>query len=103
MAINHKIKSYFGFAVKSRQIVFGADMVITCKKKIYLIAYVADINRTSKNRLTEKSNAYGIPMVEMSNEELAEAVCRTNCKCVGITEPHLAQAINKELRVVDEQ
>lgn len=92
MKIDNKCKSYFGFAIRSGNLIIGGDSVLNTKKKVYLIV-IAPINRTSYKRITAKAEKEGIPIIEATEDELFEVTNKVGCKCVGICEKNLAGAI----------
>lgn len=92
MKIDNKCKSYFGFAIRSGNLIIGGDSVLNSKKKVYLIV-IAPINRTSYKRITAKAEKDGIPVIEATEDELYEVTNKLGCKCVGICERNLASAI----------
>ncbi len=88
-----RIKTYIGFAIKSRNIVYGADMTLMGKKRQYLILFADSINRTSKSRLLSYCESKNIPILTLEEKIMEEYVNKINCKCVAITDKNLAEAI----------
>lgn len=88
-----KIKSFIGFAIKSRNIIFGADLTIKGKNMQYLIMFTDNINRTAKNRLIVHAEKSSIPVIIVEENQMEEYVNKSNCKCITITDKNLAAAI----------
>ncbi len=92
MKTDNKCKSYFGFAIRSGNIIIGGDSLISTRKKVYLIV-IAPINRTTFKRIASKAELENIPILEATEEELFTVTNKLGCKCVGICEKNLATAI----------
>lgn len=92
MKTDNKCKSYFGFAIRSGNIIIGGDPLINTRKKVYLIV-VAPINRTTFKRIVAKAAKECIPIIVATEEELFTVTNKRGCKCVGICEKNLASAI----------
>lgn len=92
MKTDNKCKSYFGFAIRSGNIIVGGDSLISTKKRVYLIV-IAPINRTTYKRILAKAELEKIPVIEATEEELFIVTNKLGCKCIGICEKNLASAI----------
>ncbi len=88
-----KIKSYVGFAIKSGNIIYGADTVTKCKKRNFLILLTNTINRTADKRVRAFAANTLVKLATISDNEMEEYVNKTNCKCIAITDKNLAHAI----------
>lgn len=97
MPISNKIKTYFGFAIKSNNLIFGGDNIINARKRIYLVVCSSDINRTTIKQVEETCKTKNIKLVIKSTEFIEEVTNKINCKCVAVCEPNLAKAIINEL------
>ena len=89
----NKLRSYFGFAIKSNSAIFGADSVVNGNKKVCLVAVSEDINETSMKRLRKKCENQSIILLTFEKGKIADYTHRENCKCVGVTDKNLAAAI----------
>lgn len=92
-----KIKSYVGFAVKSGNIIFGADNVIRPRKKMYIVLITDSINQTSFKKVTAFAEREKIPLITVNDEIMDTCVKKNNCKCIAITDKNLAKAIKDSL------
>ena len=93
----NKIATYLGFAIKSGAIVYGADNVEICKKKLFVVLIEESINRTSFKRVSERCERYAIELIVLNNE-LGTLVNKDKCKCVAVTDKNLASAIINEYK-----
>ena len=95
MNIN-KVKTYIGFAIKSRKIIFGYDNIISYNKKQNLIL----VSPTSSDKVSEKlikfASINNIKIIKTS-ETVEELVGRENCKMISIIDESLSNAIIKEI------
>lgn len=96
MSLKQKIKSYFGFAIKSNNVIFGGDSFVSSKKKSYLVVCSHDINRTILKEIKQKCEKYDIPLLMSDALTIEELTHKINCKCVAVCEKNLASAIIKE-------
>lgn len=96
MLLKQKIKSYFGFAIKSNNVIFGGDSFVASKKKAYLVVCSSDINRTIMKDIKNKCERYKIPLLMSDTLTIEELTHKINCKCIAVCEPNLASAIIKE-------
>lgn len=96
MNIN-KIKTYIGFAVRSRHIIFGYDNIVVYKKKQSLIL----ISSTSSSKISEKLISFAknndIRYIMPKNITVEELVNRDNSKMISILDDNLADAIMNEI------
>ena len=86
----NKIKSYVGFAIKSRKIIYGADNIMsskTCK----LILASENLSQNTLNKL--KSKNVNIQILPASEFELLDL----NGLVVAITDESLANAIKNNI------
>lgn len=96
MLLNQKIKSYFGFAIRSNNMIFGGDSFVSSRKKAFLVVCSDDINRTSFKDIKQKCDKYKIPLLMSDTKTIEEVTHKINCKCIAVCEPNLASAILKE-------
>ncbi len=90
-----KIKSYIGFAIKARKILYGLDNITMSKKKPYLLLVDASFSPNSQKKLASYAQNNEIPII---NYSLEAVIPDRNCKAVGIMEKNLASAVLKELK-----
>lgn len=98
-----KIKTYLGFSVKSNQIVYGIDNLITTKKKVHLIVACKTLTDNGLNQLLKFANKNKIEVVSPIEETLSELINRNNCKIIGLTNGNLCKAIlncEQEIKII---
>ena len=96
---NHKIKSYIGFAVKSNNVVFGLDNIMTSRVKVRVIIEDGTLGEASKRKLTNFLAHKDIPVVVLSDISLGSDILkRDKCKIIGVLEDNLAKAIIAEAK-----
>ncbi len=83
-----KIKSYIGFAIKSKQIVFGTDNILKITKD-YLVVASCELAENSIKKLQNKHNNTVI-LDKNSYDQL-----NLQFKAFLITDKNLAEAIKK--------
>ena len=86
----NKIKSYIGFAIKSKQVVYGADNILVSKKNKLIVASI----QLSQNTL-EKLKNINVKIITLPHEIFEDL----NIKglVVSITNLSLAKAIIENL------
>ena len=89
------IKGYLGFALKSKNILFGIDQIIENKKPAFVILYsnLSENSFTKLKKFATYNNIY--------SKQVEEEVLPLGCKAIAITEKNLAQAIKEKLEVED--
>ncbi len=97
-SVQRKIESYIGFAIKSRNIIFGADNILKSRKKMYLILITDTINRTSAKKINAIKDEYKIPLITIDDKSMTMYVKKENCKCLAILDKNLANAVNNSLQ-----
>lgn len=90
-----KISSYLGFAIKSREIVYGTDNLE--KKKSYLILISSALKENSKNKCELASKKWGCPLKIIEEDEFKQLNLDEKIKVVSITNEQLAKAIDNVL------
>lgn len=97
---NSKLRSYLGFAIRSRNLYSGYD---TCanlikKNKLRLLIITEDASEKTRDKFSKLAEKHGVPVnfVESSAfmEELTGLADRN---IYGITDSNLAEAISKEI------
>ena len=88
-----KIKSYYGFALKSGNLAIGLDSILKANCKVIIIAKTLANN--SKNKCLSKTNNSKI--VELDQEIMMEITENSKILAVGVTDESLANAIINNL------
>lgn len=96
MNIN-KIKTYLGFAIKSKKILFGYDNITTYKKNQTLILVSSSVNNKISLKINDFAMKKNIKIINLVNLTTEELIGRDNCKLLSVLDENLAQAIIKEI------
>ena len=94
MTTNSKINAYIGFAIKKRAVVFGLDMLLLHRKKIYLIICSDDLADNSYKKAIRYAEERSCPIVKMQG---LQTTLNSNCKVLAICDKSLADAIQNNL------
>lgn len=99
--MSNKLRTYFGFAIKSKNLVSGYDTCLNLikRKKIQLIIITADAAEKTQTRFRGLCENAGIPMyiVERSEYDMADLTGIEGRNIFGVTDTNLASAIAKEI------
>ncbi len=90
-----KIKTYIGFAIRSRQIIYGVDDIIKRDFK-GLVMMSNALAESSANKLKSHVTYAGGQVLSFEPEEFAE-LFGENIKAAAITDNNLAVAIKKNM------
>lgn len=90
-----KIKTYIGFAIRSRQIIYGIDDIIKRDFK-GLVMMSNALAESSANKLKNHVTYAGGQVLSFEAEEFAE-LFGENVKAAAITDNNLAVAIKKNM------
>ena len=97
MEINlSKVKTYIGFAVKSRQIKFGVDDILKLKY-VSLILVSDSLAESGLKKIKGFALKNSIDCIMLSAEEFNEIIQNTSIKATAILDSNLADAIKKNL------
>lgn len=98
MTLNHcKIKSYIGFAIKSRCIKYGVDDILKLKT-VHLILSSDSLAKSSSEKLLAFANKKNCEHFKLSlNDFLQLFDGNENVKAVAIVDSNLASAIKKNI------
>lgn len=97
MEINlSKVKTYIGFAVKSRQIKFGVDDILKLKHANLILVSDA-LTESGLKKLKGFALKNSIDCVTLSVEDFNEIVPNISIKAIAILDSNLADAIKKNL------
>ncbi len=101
LKINGKIKAYYGFLERSRELVYGVDNF--AKQKLYLILISSDLSQNAKDRASLKAKTYNCKLFELESKEFNDLVKNEKIKAVGAKSEELANAIISQLEIQEEQ
>lgn len=90
-----KIKSYVGFAIKSRKIKYGTDEILKMNNA-ELIILSSDLAENSKKKITQKFVGK-TQIIEFSQEKLNFLFNGKTTKAAAITDKNLSEAITKTI------
>lgn len=91
-----KIVAYVGFAIKSKNIIYGTDDIIKSKRaKIILLS--ESLSDSSKSKIENYAKQKNIEVKKFKAEVFNEIINNQNIKAAAITNESLADAINKSL------
>ncbi|MBQ4557924.1 MAG: hypothetical protein IJA61_00920 [Clostridia bacterium] len=93
--MENKLATYLGFAIKSRQLIYGVDNILEKARKVEII--ICD-EKLSENSLKKVMN---LEKPIYTYPDLDVLLNTTNCKAIAITSKELAKAI-KELNILKE-
>jgi len=100
---NNSFETLLGFAARSRKLLAGVTAVEHGVKtgKVKLLILDPGSSPSTRKRIEDLSSRGKIPFVLYPEGELMEKVIgKTNCRCVGVTDPEFARSI---LRLPDLQ
>ncbi|MDE6273755.1 MAG: hypothetical protein K2L87_01745 [Clostridiales bacterium] len=86
-----KIRTYFGFAIRSGKLTTGVFAAGTLKKGVYLLAADKDVAPNSKKEIEKLQRRFACPLIYF--EELGAFVQRGGCKLAAVRDESLAKAI----------
>ena len=87
------ISKYVGLAIRAGNVVYGIDNIKKFSKKINLIIYCHTASTNLQKSLSRLVQVNGLPVVQLAEHTLDSLIHTTNCKAIGITNPHLAEQI----------
>lgn len=93
MQITSKAETYIGFSIKSGKIIWGLDNVLSCRVRPKLIVACNSLGENSEKKLLTYALSKGIKVLKLKNRHLEDIVNKSNCKVIGLTDSHLAQAV----------
>ncbi len=91
-----KIKTYVGFAIKSRKIKYGVDDILKLKNA-NLIIVSESLAESGMKKLEGFAEKKSIRLVKLDSENFLEAVQNSYVKAAAILDENLAEAIKKNL------
>lgn len=93
----NKIKSYLGFAIKSKNILIGQTQLKLNKKPLSLVMVCNSASNNLKDLAKHVANKFNAELI-ITKPILSEITNLDNIKIIGITDENLSKAIieNKE-------
>lgn len=91
----NKIKTYVGFAIRNRSIIYGVDSIKEAEPEI--IFYSEELMKNSENKLLEFAKNKKCFICKLSKEEITEILSNLNIKAFAIKNKELAKAIKDNL------
>lgn len=88
----NKIKTYVGFAIKSKQIKFGIDEILK-NKFLDLILVSSELAESSKSKLENFASKTHSKLIELEQNQIDFVLNKTGVKVFAITNKGLADAI----------
>ena len=92
-----KIKTYVGFAKKSRKIILGADDIIKAIKVAKLIIVSDSLSSSSLDKLSKAAKKYHIDIFTLKEDEFFNLIDSVFIKAIAITDKNLSDAIKIQL------
>lgn len=97
MKINlSKIKTYIGFAIKSRKIRFGVDDILKLKN-VSLIIVSDSLAESGMKKLEGFAERKSIELIKFNESDFLELIQNISIKATAILDENLAEAIKKNL------
>lgn len=97
MSLNlNKIKTFIGFAIKSRNIIFGTDKILLSKKQS-LVLISDELADSSRKKLKNHCEKCSIDCFSLKKDEFLDIIQNDNVKAIAILDKNLALAIKKIL------
>ena len=90
-----KVKTYVGFAIKSKAIVYGLDQIK--EKKVKVVLFDNSMSDSSKQSLVKVALKNECTYFEISPEEMFQLVGENKIKAFAILNPDLAKAIENNM------
>lgn len=91
-----KVKTYVGFAIKSRKIKFGVDDILKSKKTSLILVSEA-LGGSGTKKLDGYALKNSVDLIKLNSEEFQCIVQNISVKAIAILDNNLADAIKKNL------
>lgn len=95
----NKVKSFLGFAKKSRNIIYGVDDIVK-SRKVQLVILSKELADNSKQKIEKFLENKNIYKFEIDKKDFADLLQSDVIKICAITDANLAKAINMNLLTV---
>ena len=92
--MNNKLFSYFGFATRSRNIIFGIDNILRAKN-LELVIIDPIVSSDTARKVTNYCSIHNTDCLTLSN--LSTYLSRDGVKVVGILDKNMALAIKGQI------
>lgn len=89
---NAKCRTFVGFSIKSKQILFGLDFVVVSKKVKY-VYYTDSLGDSSKGKLLIYLERSKVPSTCITDAEMEWLISRQGCKVIGLTNGNMCKEI----------
>ena len=97
MEINtSKVKTYIGFAVKSRKIKYGVDDIVKLKSASLILVSEA-LAESGHGKVKAYALKKSIDVIDMDSKSFNDIIQNTSIKAAAILDDNLADAIKKNL------
>lgn len=91
-----KIKTYVGFAIKSRRIKFGVDDILKLKNA-KLIIVSEDLAESGMKKIEGFAERKSIELLKFSKSDFLEVIQNISIKAIALLDENMAVAIKKNL------
>ena len=102
MPINNKLATFIGFSVKSRNILYGYESILSARKKIFLILLDEAIGESSRKKVLSFATKKSIPIYDLEKDGLSALCGGRNVKCIALTDAGLASGAKKAIITTSE-
>lgn len=93
MQVTNKAETFIGFSIRSGKILFGLEQIERSKKIPKLIVVCSTLGENSQKKVLTYSEKKKVNVLKLSQRKLEDIVHKDNCKIIGLTDAHLAQAV----------
>ena len=87
------ISKYIGLAIRAGATIYGLDNIKKSIKNIKVIVYCHTASTNLQKSLLHLKENSSIEVIKLQSNTLDNLIHTTNCKAIGITNPHLADQI----------
>lgn len=98
MQTKNKLGTYIGFSIRSGNVLYGYEKVISTRKRPYLILLDDETGESSKKKITAYAEKYTVKIYSLPSGALSAYCGGKNVKCLGLTDKNLASAAENELK-----
>lgn len=93
MQYTNKAETFIGFSTRCGKIVFGIEQIERLKRAPKLMILCSTIGENSRKKSLLYAERKNVKVLVLSQRILGDIVGKDNCKVIGLTDTHLAQAI----------
>jgi ribosomal protein L7Ae-like RNA K-turn-binding protein len=87
------ISRYIGLAIRAGATIYGLDNIKKSLKNVKVIIYCHTSSTNLEKSLLRLSENSRVEVIKLEENSLDNLIHTTNCKAIGITNPHLADQI----------